>query len=92
MTRFYLPREDVLAPLRPSARRTNCPYKGEAAYFSVNGHEDLLWTYEDPLPDAAALAGLVAFWDERVDVFVDGVQRERPGGPVAAALADEFGV
>ena len=92
MTRFYLPREDVLVPLAPSARRTYCPYKGEASYWSADGHQDLLWGYEDPLPDAAALAGLVAFWDERVDVFVDGVRRERPGGPLAAALADEFGV
>jgi uncharacterized protein (DUF427 family) len=92
MTRFYLPREDVVVPLHPSDRRSYCPYKGEASYWSVDGHEDLLWCYEDPLPDAAALTGLVAFWDERVDVFVDGVRRERPGGPFAAALADEFGV
>jgi uncharacterized protein (DUF427 family) len=92
MTRFYLPREDVLVPLAPSDRRTYCPYKGEASYWSVDGHQDLLWGYEDPLPDAAALDGLVAFWDERVDVFLDGVRRERPGGPLAAALADEFGV
>ncbi len=92
MTRFYLPREDVVVPLHASERRTYCPYKGEASYWSVDGHEDLLWCYEDPLPDAAALAGLIAFWDERVDVFVDGVRRERPGGPLAAALADEFGV
>jgi len=92
MTRFYLPREDVVAPLHSSERRSYCPYKGEASYWSVDGHEDLLWCYEDPLPDVAALAGLVAFWDERVDVFVAGVRRERPGGPLAAALADEFGV
>ena len=92
MTRFYLPREDVRVPLQRSERRTYCPYKGEASYWSIEGGEDLLWSYEQPLPDAAALAGLVAFWDERVDVFLDGVLRERPGGPVAAALADEFGV
>ena len=92
MTRFYLPRVDVRVPLHSSDRRTYCPYKGEASYWSVDGAEDLLWSYEHPLPDAAALTGLVAFWDERVDVFVDGVRRERPGGPLAAALADEFGV
>jgi hypothetical protein len=34
----------------------------------------------------------VAFWDERVDVFLDGKRRERPGGPIAAALRDEFNV
>ena len=52
-TRFYLPREDIRVPLRPSELRTYCPYKGEASYFSFDGGEDLLWSYEQPLPDAA---------------------------------------
>ena len=39
-----------------------------------------------------AIAGLVAFWDERVDVLFDGARRARPGGAVAAALRDEFDV
>ena len=51
-TRFYLPREDIRVPLRPSALRTYCPYKGEASYFSFDGGEDLLWSYEQPLPDS----------------------------------------
>jgi uncharacterized protein (DUF427 family) len=42
--RFYLPREDVRVALRPSARRTYCPYKGEASYWSADGHEDLAWS------------------------------------------------
>lgn len=92
MTRFYIPREDVLVRLIPSDRRTYCPYKGQASYWSIEGGPDLLWSYEHPLPDAALLAGLVAFWDERVDVYLDGALRERPGGAFAAALADEFGV
>ena len=54
--------------------------------------DDLAWSYEQPLPDAAAIAGLVAFWDEQVDVFVDARRRPRPGGPVADALRHEFGV
>jgi hypothetical protein len=45
-----------------------------------------------PLPDAVAIAGLVAFWDERVDVFLDGERRNRPAGAIAAALRDEFDV
>ncbi len=94
--RFYLPREDIRVPLRPSERRTYCPYKGEASYWSLDAggraREDLGWSYEQPLPDAAELTGLVAFWDERVDVFLDGVQRPRPTGPIADALRDEFGV
>jgi uncharacterized protein (DUF427 family) len=91
-TRFYVPRQDVRVELRPSSRRTYCPYKGEASYWSIDGAEDVGWSYERPLPDVVAIAGLVAFWDERVDVVFDGVQRERPGGAVAAALRDEFGV
>jgi uncharacterized protein (DUF427 family) len=94
--RFYLPREDVRADLHPSSRRTYCPYKGQASYWSLEAggrrRADLGWSYEQPLPDAVAITGLVAFWDERVDVVFDGERRKRPGGPVAAALRDEFGV
>ena len=94
--RFYLPREDVVAPLHPSAKRTSCPYKGEASYWSAEiagrRRDDLAWSYEQPLPDVATIAGLVAFWDEQVDVVLDGERRPRPGGPIAAALRDEFGV
>ncbi len=54
--------------------------------------QGLGWSYEQPLPDVVAIAALVAFWDERVDVFLDGERRERPGGAVAEALRDEFGV
>jgi uncharacterized protein (DUF427 family) len=94
--RFYLPREDMLVDLQPSAKRTFCAYKGEASYwaFDASGkhHRDLAWTYEQPLPDSAELAGLVAFWDEKVDVIVDGERRERPTTVFSAALRDEAGV
>ncbi len=94
--RFYLPREDVRVDLHPSARRTYCPYKGQASYWSADAggrrHEDLGWSYEQPLPDLVAITGLVAFWDDRVDVIFDGERRERPGGAVAEALRDEFRV
>ena len=91
-TRFYLPRGDVEAELRPSARRTRCPYKGEASYWSLDAGDDLAWSYERPLPDATELAGLVAFFDERVDVIVDGERRARPDTPFARAILDEAGV
>jgi uncharacterized protein (DUF427 family) len=91
-TRFYLPREDVRVELRARPQRTYCPYKGEASYWSFAGHEDLAWSYARPLPDAVAITGLVAFWDERVDVFLGGTRRPRPGGAISAALLDEFGV
>jgi uncharacterized protein (DUF427 family) len=95
-TRFYLPREDIRVELQPSEARSYCPYKGEASYWSleVGGRvlEDLGWTYAEPLPDAVSIKGLVAFWDEQVDVVVDGERRVRPGGELSKALADEFGV
>ena len=72
-TRYYLPREDVEVELEPSGTTSICAYKGEASYWSVPGGEDIVWGYEQPLPDAAGLAGLVAFYDEKVQVTVDGV-------------------
>jgi uncharacterized protein (DUF427 family) len=71
-TRAYLPRDDVLVPLVPSEKRTWCAYKGEATYWHVGEHEDLAWTYEQPLRSAADVVGLVAFFNERVDVILDG--------------------
>ena len=91
-TRFYVPRADVRGELVPSARRSYCPYKGEASYWSLGRHEDIAWSYEDPLPDGPPIAGLVAFWDERVEVYLDGERRGAPAGPVADVMRTEFGV
>jgi uncharacterized protein (DUF427 family) len=79
--RWYLPREDVVAGLEPSDSTSECPYKGEAGYFSVDvpGGKDLVWFYEQPLPEVGAIAGLLCFWNERVDIELDGVAQERPG-------------
>jgi uncharacterized protein (DUF427 family) len=71
-TRAYLPREDVLVPLIPTDKRTQCAYKGEASYFTVGDHENLAWTYEQPLRPAADIKGLVAFFNEHVDLILDG--------------------
>jgi uncharacterized protein (DUF427 family) len=94
--RIYLPREDLRVEPQHSPKRTRCPYKGEASYWSFETPRgtvpDLAWTYEEPLPDAAPLAGLVAFWDERVDVTVDGERRERPATVFSATLLEEAGV
>ena len=79
--RSYLPPEDVIVPLRPSATRTRCPYKGEASYWSVelDGRtiDDLAWSYPEPLPAAAPVAGLICFFNERVDVSLGGHRQER---------------
>jgi uncharacterized protein (DUF427 family) len=75
----------VRVPLRPSAKRTACAYKGEASYWSVEADglslEDVAWTYDAPLREAADVAGLVAFFNERVDLLVDGEPQGRPRTP-----------
>jgi uncharacterized protein (DUF427 family) len=82
-TRCYLPPADVhMHLLRPSDTVTACPYKGRASYYSVAvGDElrpDLAWTYTFPIPEQPRIAGLIAFFDEKVDVWVDGERQERP--------------
>jgi uncharacterized protein (DUF427 family) len=92
-TRYYLPREDVaMERLRPTDTVTVCAYKGFASYWSVGDERDVVWTYEDPLPDAPLVRGLVAFWDERVEVYLDGQRRGAPAGEIAKVMRDEFGV
>ena len=75
-TRYYLPREDVRTNLlRRSDRTTTCPFKGEASYWSVvvggDVQDDLVWSYENPIPDARGIAGLMCFYSERADITVD---------------------
>lgn len=84
-TRFYLPRDDVVAELVRSDTRTCCAYKGQAAYWSVrtaSGMQgDLAWTYPHPLPDGSGVRDLVAFFTERLDVVLDGERLDRPVTP-----------
>ena len=91
-TRFYLPVSDVVADIAPSTRHTTCAYKGQASYWTVGGHRDLAWSYEDPLPDAVQIKGRMAFWNERVDLVLDGQRRDRPGGAIARTMVEEAGV
>ena len=81
--RYYLPKTHVrMDLLTPTDSVSHCPYKGQAQYWSVraNGrvHEDLAWSYRTPLPESPKIAGLVAFYNEKVDIYVDGVRQERP--------------
>jgi uncharacterized protein (DUF427 family) len=84
VVRSYLPREDVRTDLlQPSETRTVCAYKGVARYWSLQVpggplERDLVWSYEDPMPEAIQIAGLMCFFDERVGVTVEGERRERP--------------
>lgn len=83
-TRYYVDKTDVrFEHLEPSKTSTLCPYKGVTTeYWSVRtGHDvhaDLAWCYHYPLPAVGAIAGMVAFYDEKVDVTVDGVPQPRP--------------
>jgi uncharacterized protein (DUF427 family) len=81
--RFYLPKPHVRMELLERAERvTHCPYKGRAESYSVRAggqlHENLAWSYPTPLAESQKIAGLVAFYNEKVDLFVDGVLQERP--------------
>src|ERR1700692_3487690 len=74
-TRYYLPREDVRTDLlHATDLHTTCPFKGEASYWSaeVGGqvYNDLVWSYETPIPGAEQIAGLMCFYNERVELTV----------------------
>jgi uncharacterized protein (DUF427 family) len=80
--RFYLPPADIAVELEPSDTVTYCAYKGRASYFSVHGGPaDIAWTYRDALHDAEPVRDRICFFDERVDVVVDGERRPRPITP-----------
>ncbi|MEZ7132913.1 DUF427 domain-containing protein [Nonomuraea sp. AD125B] len=77
--RYYLPKTDVrLDLLEHTDTVTHCPYKGTAEYWSVNGQQDLAWSYRTPLPESERIAGLIAFYNEKLDIYVDGELQERP--------------
>ncbi|MEO3867687.1 DUF427 domain-containing protein [Nonomuraea sp. B12E4] len=77
--RYYLPKTDVrLDLLEGTDTTTSCPYKGTAEYWSVNGGKDLAWSYRTPLPESQKVAGLIAFYNEKLDIYVDGELQERP--------------
>jgi uncharacterized protein (DUF427 family) len=81
--RYYVPLTDVrMDLLRSSATQTHCPYKGTASYWSVQAGEqlrtDIVWIYRTPLPESQKVAGLACFYDEKVDVYLDGELQPRP--------------
>lgn len=85
-TRWYVPQADVAAGvLAPSELRTTCPYKGRASFFDVLAgavrHANLAWTYPDPLPECPGVRDRICFFNERVDMILDGVPQQRPFTP-----------
>ena len=68
----YIPRDEVdFSVLTRTPHASHCPYKGDAAYYSVEHaggrSENAIWTYESPFPAVAEIAGHVAFYPKRVD-------------------------
>ncbi|MGY5036547.1 DUF427 domain-containing protein [Streptomyces sp. 900116325] len=97
---FYIPRKDVLVDhLSRSTTKSFCEWKGVATYWSLTTNgivlPDVAWSYEDPAPRYALLAGHLAFYPERVDCVVDG-ERVRPqpgdfyGGWITAEIVGPF--
>ncbi len=83
--RYYIPRADVVAPLERSTSETVCAYKGHATHWSLasagKSGVDIAWSYEVPPPELVQIAGLVCFYQERVDFVIDGVAQQRPVTP-----------
>ena len=84
--RWYLPLDDVRTErLVPSETKTACPYKGTASYWSVQVgdrlHRDIAWSYPDPVIECPRIRDLMCFFNERVDLTVDGDHLERPVTP-----------
>lgn len=85
-TRYYLPSSDVdFDLLEPSSLVTRCPYKGTARFWSVAGAgregRNVAWSYPEPIPENPKIRNLVAFYNERVDITVDGQLLDRPRTP-----------
>ena len=82
-TRYYLPKQDVRMDLLvPTETTTSCPYKGGARYWSAKlGGElvrDIAWEYPTPLVDCSKIASMLSFYNEKVDIEVDGQREPRP--------------
>lgn len=81
--RYYLPKTDVaMEYLTPTDHVTECPYKGQARYWNVTVdgtlHENIVWGYDYPLPESQKIGGLVSFYNEKLDIYVDGELESKP--------------
>ena len=81
--RYYIPPEDVSTDLlEPSSLRTRCAYKGSASYWSARVGDrvvdDLVWSYPEPQHDAERVRDLLCFFNERVDLDIEGERLEQP--------------
>jgi uncharacterized protein (DUF427 family) len=91
--RWYVPKVDIrMDLLEPTATVTHCPYKGQAEYWSARVDDrlvpDLAWSYPTTLPESQKIVGMVAFYNERVDLFIEGELQERPETKFGRLFAD----
>jgi uncharacterized protein (DUF427 family) len=82
-TRYYIPQEDVRMDLLTTTdKHTRCPYKGEASYWTAKVGDaelpDIVWSYLDPIAECPRIKGYLCFFNEKVDVYVDGEFQPRP--------------
>lgn len=82
-SRYYLPAADVRRELlTPTETSSACPYKGVAKYWNVTidgtVHQDIVWGYDNPLPESADAKDLMCFYNEKVDIELDGKPLTRP--------------
>ena len=85
-TRYYIPTLDVrMDLLEPTDTHTSCPYKGIASYWSLKvgdkTYKDYVWAYPRPIAEITRIENLLSFYNEKVDIYVDGVLQERPVSP-----------
>jgi uncharacterized protein (DUF427 family) len=85
-TRYYIPKLDVrMDLLEPSESVTRCPYKGVARHWSARVGDklvkDIVWSYPAPIPECPKIENLLSFYNERIDLYIDGVLQDRPITP-----------
>lgn len=85
-TRYYIPRKDArLDLLAPSDLKTRCPYKGIASYWSVKIRdyvaENVVWSYQEPIPECPKIKDLLCFFNERADIYLDNELQVCPQTP-----------
>ena len=71
--------------LEAARSTTRCPYKGVASYWSVRlgdkVYRNIVWSYQEPIPECPKIKGLLCFYNEKVDLYVDGELQPRPQTP-----------
>jgi len=82
-TRYYIPKVDVrMDLLEPTEKSTACPYKGNAVYWTARigdkTYPDVVWSYPFPTSECVKIQNLLSFYNERVEIYVDGELEQTP--------------